>query len=318
MSLTCIKEGGLMVDSNGAPRWGDSLALCYYDGMIQAIGQAEVAIYPSQLHYAWDLNGNIVHRYTAPFPARAETCVSLLGGKITSVGSTTTYDVWQFDPTIAGYTSASWSQITSNFIPSIGQRIMATSADVGGWFFIIGGWNRNTVYKTQDFTNWTLVATLPTELESISACGCCVFNGLIWIIGGSTNMSSGAGTEFLAGQVNGRVFTLDPDDGTITEVHQDQERFGQVWLDAVATDDYIYVLKGYISSSMLSQYPSGTAARFGNNRGLMRSADGQIWEDLSLTDGIATLYERHRAGAVKVNNNAYFLAGFNANDMWKI
>lgn len=314
MSLICVKEVGLM------DRWGDSLGMCYYDGYLHAVGQAEVAIVASQYHYVFDLNGNVIHKITAPFSGRAESNISLLGGKITCIGSAGgAQDIWQFDPAIAGYTADSWTQINSSFVAAIGNRYMAAGADADGWFWIFGGWNNSTVYKTQNFTDWTFVSNLPTDLDKVSGCGCCVFNGLIYLIGGSTNMDEGGADEFYNGNYFGKVWTFNPATEAFTEVYENQEHFGQIWLDAVATDDYIYVVKGYIRPEVIPvQFPPETDAVGGNNRGLLRSADGVTWESMNLTDGLATLFERHRAGVVAAENVAYILAGFNANDFWKI
>jgi len=118
-TLTCIKEAGLM------PEWGDSLGMIYFDGKIHACAQARRAVYLSKLHYTFDINGNIIDTITAPFDARAEVNISTLGGKITVIGGSATglVDIWQFDPTIAGYTASSWTQIDSNFVPKIGNRV---------------------------------------------------------------------------------------------------------------------------------------------------------------------------------------------------
>lgn len=313
MSLTCIKQSKLM------DQWGDSLGCAFYDGNIHVVGQAVSAIHSSSLHYIFDVAGNRIAKFEAPYGTRAEACISTINGLLTAIGGTTQTDIWQFNPAIAGNTAGSWYLINPNFAPAIGSRIMACSADVDGWCYIIGGWDRNTVYKTQDFLNWTLVCTLPAALHRVSAFGCCVFNGLIWIIGGGTNMpDGGTGVQFYQSDVNGGVYALDPADGSVTEMLIDQERFGNVWLDVTATDDFIYVNKGYIDSQQLDQYPPDSQARAGNNRGLMRSPNGIDWEDMGTTDGLAFLFERHRAGAVSHDNIAYYLAGFNANDMWKI
>lgn len=315
-TLVNIKELGLFDDG-----WGDSPGICYYDGYIHTVGQARTAIYPSNIHYVFDLSGNIIHKITAPFDPRSEANISLLDGKITCIGGAgSTQDIWQFDPAIAGYAAGSWSLINADFTASIGSRYMAAGADYGGWFYIIGGWNSSSVYKTQDFVSWTFVADLTgTAIDKISACGCCVFNSLIWLIGGGTNMASGGSAEFYASECNGKVYTLNPTSGALTEILTDQLKFGQIWLDAVATTDYIYVNKGYIDPNTLAtQYPPDTTAVSGNNRGLFRSSDGTTWESLGLTDGLATLFERHRMGVVNVGDVPYLLGGYNSNDMWKI
>jgi len=316
-TLTCIKEAGLM------PEWGDSLGMIYFDGKIHACAQARRAVYLSKLHYTFDINGNIIDTITAPFDARAEVNISTLGGKITVIGGSATglVDIWQFDPTIAGYTASSWTQIDSNFVPKIGNRVFAGHGTVNGWFYIFGGVDNNTVYKTQNFTSWTLVGNLPTNIARVCASACFTFQNKIWVIGGATNVTnndaSGSGGLF-SGNVDGYVYTLDPATDTWTLVHQDKELFGTFWLDGAANSTAMYVSKGYMSSTQLATYSGGSSARQGNNRGLLRSTDGVNWTSISLTSGNAFFYESHRRGFLNVGEDIYSLGGFSANDMWKI
>lgn len=313
MPLVNIKEVGLM------DRWGDSVAGAWYNGAIHLVGQAEKAIYPSKLHYIFDTSGNRIAKITAPYPPRGETCVSKLHGNLYSISSTTSNDVWKFDPSIAGNTAESWVEVNSDFTPSIGSRLMAAGLDFNGWFYIFGGWNRSTVYKTQDFLNWTLVGNLPANIDKLSACASFVFNNKIWLIGGATHMANGGGpNEFYESDVDGYVYTFDPQSETFEEIHQDKELFGSIWLDGAADDTYMYVSKGYISTAQFASYSGGTSAREGNNRGLLRSTDGIVWENVELKVGLAFYFERHRACMVNANGTVYIIAGYNANDMWKI
>lgn len=320
-TLTCIKEQGLM-SHDGHLEWGDSLSTVYLDGYIHAVGQARRAVYPSNKHYVFDLNGNVAHEISAPFDPRGEANVSTIGGKLTAVGGAgTTQDIWQFDHTIAGYTAGSWTQIDSNFVPEIGRRDFASSADLNGWFYITGGANNNTVYKTQNFTSWTLVGNLPANIARVCAPAFFVFQNKLWIVGGATDVTDILGGDpngIYNSDVNGYVYNLDPATDTWTLVHQDKELFGQIWLDGAANSSAMYISKGFISTAQLATYGGGTGAREGNNRGLLRSVDGVTWTSMGLTDGNAFFYESHRRGFLNVGEDIYSLAGFAANDMWKI
>jgi len=313
-TLTNIVEHGVL------PEWGDSLGQIYFDGKIQAAGQARRAIYNSNKHYVFTLSGQILHDIDMPSGAgtRAESNTSNLGGKFTVLGGIGNQDIWQFDPAIAGYTAGSWTQLVSDFKPNIGRREMAWGATVGSWFYIGGGWNNNTVYKTQNFTTWTLVGNLPTNIARVCACACCVFQGKIYVIGGATNVTDESVAGTYAGDVDGYVYSLDPATDTWTLVTQDKERFGQMWIDAAANSTAIYVSKGYISSSQILSYSGGSNAVYNNNRGLMRSTDGSTWTDMGLTDGLKFFYESHRRMMVTVGEDIYTIAGFAVNDMWKI
>jgi len=313
MALVNIKETGLM------DRWGDSLGTAYFDGKIHAVGQAEVAIVESNKHYVFDLNGNVLYKITAPFEARAESICSTLNGKLYLVGgvSPTAQNVWVFDPTIAGYTAGSWSSVGS-YTSAIGSHPFCFGADMGGWFYYGGGVGINTFWRTQNFTTWENLGTLPSNISELAACGSCVHNGSLYVIGGTsqTTLAGGGAAATYAGNVHGYVYKYTH--GTGWElVTQDKERFGQQWLDSISDGTYIYTVKGYISPAQFATY-GATSARQGNNRGLMRSTDGVTWEDMSLFDGMATLFERHRSVGVRVDNTAYFLAGWGSNDMWKI
>jgi hypothetical protein len=319
-TLTCIKEQGLM-SYQGHFEWGDSLGVIYFDGKIHAVGQARRAIYPSNSHYVFDLNGNVLYNISAPFAARGEANVSTLGGKLTALGGAgNVQDIWQFDPS-TGYNAGSWTQIDADFTSKIGRRDFAASATVNGWFYMIGGTNNNTVYKTQNFTSWTLVGNLPSNITRLCACAFFVFQGKIWVIGGGANVtnSDAAATGGLYNSdLNGYVYNLNPATDTWTLVSQDKELFGSIWIDGAANSTAMYISKGYISTAQLATFPSGSGARFQNNRGLLRSTDGVNWTSMSLISGNAFFHESHRRGFLNVGEDIYSVAGFAANDMWKI
>lgn len=310
MGLTNIKEWSLL------PNWFDSPGTAYFDGKIHLVGQATQAITASNKHYVLDINGNLLHDITAPFSARAESLVSTLNGKLYCIGGTTTQDVWEFDPTIAGYTAGSWSLTNASFVASIGDRIMAGGCDANGWFYIFGGWNQSTVYKTQNFTSWTLVGNLPANIDKISGCASFFFGGKIWVIGGSKTFGTTV-TDYYNGAVDGHVYSLDVSTDTWALVNTDKERFGQCWIDGFTDGTSMFILKGYISSAQFSTYGVTNAVQ-GNNRGLMKSTDGITWTDLSLYDGFTFLFERHRAGVVNAGANGYIIGGFQGNDMWRV
>lgn len=320
-TLTNIIEHRLM-DYNGIPQFGDALGMAYMYGYIHCVSQAREAIFPSSTHYVFDLSGNVIHKYTAPFSPRGEANISTLGGKITILGgANATQDIWQFDPTIAGYTAASWTQLDTNFEPEIGRRFYAAGADGNGWFYIFGGANNNTVYKTQNFTSWTLVGNLPSPITRLCNCACFPFQGKIWLVGGVSNVTIEgrlAAGSIDAGDVDGYVYSFDPTTDTFTQVHQDKALFGSFWIDGAANSTAMYVSRGFISTAQLATYAPGSDARFFNNRGLLRSTDGLNWTSMPLIDGKAFFYESHRRGMIKAGESVFSLGGNAANDMWKI
>lgn len=313
MNITCIKENGLCQDE-----WGDSIASTYFDGYIHGVGQARRAIFASNLHYVWDTSGNIIHKIEAPWDPRSEALLSKLNGKLYVIGSAgSLQDIWVFDPTVAGYTAASWSLVNASFVADIGNRYMAAGGDIGGWFYIAGGWGRTTVYKTQDFLTWTFVANLPAIISKISAPAFFIKDSLLWLVGGSCNMTTEDATGFYQGELNGHVHTMDAS-GTFTLLMSDQEKFGQVWLDGGTDGTNIFISKGYIDpTAFIAQYPPVTSANPSNNRGIMTSTDGVAWTDISPIDGLAIYHERHRTSMVNAGGIVYTLAGFMGNDMWK-
>lgn len=311
--LVCIKE------SLALSYWFDSGSAVYYDNYIHIIGSADRAVYPTSMHLVLDKFGNIIYNITAPFIANSELNLSLLNGKIYAIGGTNGISVWVFDPTVSGYAAGSWSEVNADFTAAIGERKMAWGTDYNGWFYIGGGWSGTNVYKTQNFTSWTFCANLPSQINKLSGCGCCVFNNKIYIIGGGANQATNDFTGFYESEVNGYVYSFDPLTNTFNQVYQNQEHFGQTWLDAVSNNKYMYVIKGYIyPASISAQYPGGTNAVPTNNRGVLRSEDGVTWESLDLQYGHMFLSERHRASVVNVGDIPYIIAGFGSKDVWTI
>jgi hypothetical protein len=313
MAFGCIKEQGMM------DVWGDSLGAVYFDGNLHSVGQAQEASTPAALHYIWDVDGNRVAKITAPFTAEAEMiCSKAVSGKLTAIGGTNASEIWQFDPAIAGNTAGSWTQIDSSFITEIGARAMSQGADANGWFYIFGGRDNSTVYKTQNFTSWTLVGSLPANLTRWCGGACCEHGGKIYLIGGATNLGSPYGnTEMLAAEVLGYVYRFDPADDSFTLVTTDQVKFGQVWCDAGSDGTKIWLCQGYVSATQAATY--GVPPRVGNQRGLWYSSDnGANWSSQSLIDGPATLFERHRTGIASTGSVAYLYCGNFANDLWRL
>lgn len=309
--LICLKANKLI------DKWFDSASCVYYDGYIHLIGSADRAVYPTNKHYVLNTFGDIIHSITCPWTANAEIVLSKLNNKIYIVGGTGSQEIWSFDPAISGYTASSW--ILINASPSIGDRRMSFGGDINGWFYIGGGWGQSSIYKTQNFTDWTFCANLPALIDKLSGCACCVFNNKLWLIGGGANMATNDAVGFYESEVNGYVYTFDPTNNTFNQVYQNQEHFGQLWLDAVSNDKYIYVVKGYIyPSSIASQFPGVTNAVPRNNRGILRSQDGITWTSIDLKYGSNYFSERHRTSVVNINNTPYLMGGFQHNDMWRI
>lgn len=314
--LICIKPNNLIT------YWADSMSCVYYDGYIHAIGSADRAIYPTKNHYVFDTHGNLIHMINAPWAsAKSEINLSKINGKIYTVGGTiNNNEIWSFDPSVAGYTASSWVLVNDSAVSSIGNRYMAWSGDVNGWFYIGGGYGggaeNNKVYKTQNFTNWTHCATLPTDILKISACGSTVFNNKIYLIGGATNFPTDDVNGLYASEVKGYVYVFDPANNSFTKLLEDQNKFGYIWIDAISIDNYIYVSKGFVSTAQGSSH--SPVLNQGNKRGMLRSSDGITWSEINLRYGDYYFYERHRPGVVNVLNTPYFLGGFSSNDMWKI
>lgn len=301
---------------NGSSEWGDSLVPVWFDNKLHCAGQARRAIYPENTHLVFDLEGNLLYNIAAPFNARAEGPTVVLNNKLYVFGGTTTQDTWCFDPTIDGYTANSW-YLVGNYQSAIGGRKAAWGIVLNGWFYCGGGIGSTTVYKTQNFTTWTLVGNLPTNIAYITTMAWFEFQGKLWVIGGSAGITSES-VSIYDGAVDGYVYSFDPVTEIWTLVHQDKELFGSMFIDGGANSTAMYVSKGYISAQQLATFPPGSNARQGNNRGLLRSTDGINWTEVTLTDGLAFFYESHRRGLVTVGEDIYSLAGFAANDMWKI
>ena len=301
MGIECVLEYGACVEHT------DSIAMADFDGMLHGFGGAVQATTESNLHQAWSkTTGKRLYRYAAPFTASSEQLISTIKtGKLVLIGSVDASDIWEFDPTIAGYASGSWSQLDSNYQTEIGVRTMAAGFDLGGWFYILGGWGGTDCYKTQDFLNWTLVGSLPSAISRISGCGWCVHKGVAHLIGGSTRLASPYGlTEFYAAETLGHHYTFDG--STFTFVETDDAKFGTTWCDLASDGTNLWLAKGYNGS--------------GNVRGLLKSTDdGATWSEVSpLNDGLCWFNESHRRGALSTNGAAYFVGGNFANDIWKM
>lgn len=310
-----VTTGIVPVKSRGVlDRWTDAVVLGYHNNQLHIIGGADHAVTSTNLHYVYDLNGNRVAKFTAPFTVRADCPYSLLGGKITIIGGdggsvSGRTDIWQFDYSIAGNTVESWTQITSDFTPSIGGRILSFFCDHNGWFYIGGGQTKTDVYKTQDFLTWTLVCNLPLALQYSATAACVSFNNKIWIIGGATGGSNEFGaTALYNANLAGKVFSLSGT--TITEELTDQSKFGSLWGNAVTSNQYIYYIKGTITGTQLSQFPEGTTG--GNQKGMYRSADGVTWEVID------SLPARHATGVCNVDGVPYLACGNFSNGIYKI
>jgi hypothetical protein len=309
-TLQCIKPANLLTTLTGLPRWADSLAAVEFGGYIHLIGRAVNALDGSQLHQVFDIAGNSIALYEGALTKTNEANISLINsGKIVSVGGTTSNQVWQFDPSIAGYAASSWTQLNALFSTAIGERKMAFSFDLGGWFYIGGGWGGDTLYKTQDFVNWTLIGDLPNNIKKLSGCAFFTHKGKGYCIGGADNMTTNNSAGFYGAPNNGYVYCFDPADDSWELITTSIGNFGTVWIDGVSDGTNIYVCKGMASSGQ-------------NQRGLLYSSDdGATWSSIDLTDtilGIEFLAERHRAAMVVVDGIVYILAGYGCNDMWKI
>lgn len=313
-SLTNIIPRRLLINpSTGEPQWADSLSGAYFDGNIHFVGRAVNALGGSKLHEIFNTSGHSVATIVAPFTATNEVNLSLVKpGKLVAFGGTTSFEIWEFDPTVAGNTAGSWSLITADYYnrgsPPMGQRKMAGHFDNGSTFYIFGGWGRDTMYKTTDFLNWTLVGTLPNEIKKISACAHFVHNGKGYAIGGSCNMATEDNTGFYNGEHFGHVYEFDFNTETWTKILTDATKFGTIWIDGISNGTTMYVSPGLKQSTGLNQ------------GGLYYSNDnGATWSAISpLTDGLEYFGERHRAPMVAVGSDAYIGAGYGCNDLWRI
>lgn len=300
MGIECLLEYGACIEHT------DSITMADFDGMLQGFGGAVQATAESNLHQAWSkTTGERLHRYATPFTPSSEQLISTIKtGKLVLIGSVDASDIWEFDPTIAGYASGSWSQLDSNYQTEIGNRSMAWGGDIGGWFYIGGGWGGTDVYKTQNFTSWTLVGSLPSAISRISGCGCCAHDGLIHLIGGATRIASPYGlTEFLAAERLGHHYTFDG--STFTLVETDAAKFGHIWGDLASDGTNLWYARGY---------------KVSNERGLLKSTDdgATFSEATPLNDGLRWFNESHRRGALSTSGAAYFVGGNFMNDIWKM
>lgn len=300
MAIECLKEYGICTEHT------DSMAMAWFDGKIQAIGGAVQAVTASNLHQVYDTSGNLLYRYTAPFTADSEMLVSYVkSGKLVVLGQLNQQEIWEFDPTIAGYTSSSWTQITSDFTPDIGVRKMAVGGDLSGWFYILGGWEGTDVYRTQDFVNWTFVDNLPAAINRVSGPGFCVHDGHIYMAGGATRLASPYGlTEFYAAERLGHLYKFDGT--TFTAITTSAANFGHIWGDLVSDGTNLWYAKGYLVNT--------------NERGLLKSTDdGANWSAVTpLNDGLCWFVESHRRGALSTSGAGYYFGGNFVNDAWKV
>lgn len=309
-TLQCIQPTGMCKTLTGLPRWTDSLASVSFGGYIHLIGGAVNAVYGSKLHQVFDTSGNVIARYEGPFTGTNEANLSLIKtDKIVLVGGTVANEVWEVAPA-SGYVSGSWTQLSADFSGDIGTRQMAFSFDLNGWFYIGGGWGRDTMYKTQNFTSWTLVGDLPNNIKKLSACAFFTHKGKGYCIGGSDNMATNDSAGFYAGNKSGYVYCFDPSDDSWTLVTTNTGHFGTIWIDGCSDGTNMYVIKGQDTTTVK------------NVRGCLYSADdGATWSSIDLVDtvlGIEVLAERHRAAMVVVGGVPYILGGYGCNDMWKI
>jgi hypothetical protein len=315
ISVRCIKQANLL------PDWFDGATAGFYDGYIHLVGQAAKAVTPRNTHYVLDSNGEVVHALTPPFGGRAEGLVSHLNGKMYQVGGIAIDDVWSFDPSIAGYTNESWRRVNPDFSSRIGRRVMAGGCDANGWFYIFGGWDNNTVWKTRDFIEWTFVGELPSEIIRLSSAGCCLFQGKIWVVGGVSDVKGFETDRLYSGKVDGYVYTLDPVTDGWTQVHRDKVRFGCCWGNLGTDGTLLYWIRGYVSREQAATFDPGDGiVPHYNQRGVYASADGVTWSDVSLyaENNLGFLFERHATAHVRVGNAAFFMGGFGANDMWRL
>ncbi len=314
-SFTCMKQWGFL-----GPDWYDSVSgILGNDGFIHLIGSAHFAIAATNDHWVLDPSDlSIVHHISAPWNPIGETGLSkLLGGnKIVRCGGAggTAFDAWLFDPSVAGYTAGSWSEIIDDASSQTGDRRMAAHVDFGTEHFIFGGWNNDTYCKTSDFLTYTTLGTLPTNIKRISGCAYGEFGGKIRLIGGSTEMATGGPTEFLSGRFRGGNWSYTPGTNTFTQESADSiPNFGTCWCDFGKTASQFYVGRGYNSPLSADFIPED-----GNKRGVLISTDGVTFTEMSpLLDGRKAFYERHRASYVQLDANRLLMAGgFAANGAW--
>jgi len=323
--LRCALKTGVF------PNWLDSATGVDFNGQIHLMGAAIGAITPSNKHYVYSYARQRLVAIDAPWGPRAEVNVSLLDDKMTIVGNSGhTQDVWQFDPAIAGNAAGSWTQLSSSHVAEIGNRYNSTGCDGGnGWFYLFGGWGNNTVVRTQTFLDgdWEEVATFPAGIGQLNSNGCCLHSGLIYLIGGSSNMPTNDEAGFYGSEINGHVYTFNPTTYAFTLVTTDKQKFGQMWIDACSDGTNLFVSKGYISESQYAAYSSPPAGvRTLNNRGFFVSTDnGANWSSmanegakLACIDDLESYAERHRASLFLANGEVNAVAGYGTNDWWRV
>jgi hypothetical protein len=320
-SLITVKASGY-IDNDGGT-YTDAITMYYnYDSnRIYMVAGAINATIASNFHYVTDTLGNVIDEFTFPaaMKARADCPHSTIGGKLTIIGGDGNpsgngfKDVWQFDPSIAGNDSSSWTLINADFTPAIGERILSFFTDLNGWFYLGGGQTKTNVVRTQDFINWDTVANLPARLFYSMTAACVSWDKYIVVMGGGTETGPFGTTALYTSYLRGTVYRIDTTDWSIDSVYNNQEFFGGLWGNAVANDEYIYYVKGTIHSSQLPQFPGGTSA--GNQLGMVRSRDGGLtWEEWG-----QTLSARHATGLCRgLGQVLWWGAGNDANDLHKI
>jgi hypothetical protein len=296
--------------------WGDDRTFFNYGGKLHACGVAVRAVASGDVHLVLNYDGTRAAKFTVGYSPRAGSAYSMIlgvpvivGGVATTFGNT---DVWKFDQTIAGLTTASWQMINANFTAAIGNRVFPFYTDLGGRFYIGGGQNQTTLYSTTDFITWDFEATLPTEMIYISAATACAFNGKIYIFGGCTDQAGYGSVNLYAGTLRGNVWVFDPSDKSFTKILTDRYHFAQFWGNAIATDTYIYYGSGHIRDVQISQLPAGRT-RTGDQTGVIVSTDGVTWTEIANPWPCT-----HTKSPCLVANIPYFIAGAWSNNLYKI
>lgn len=296
--------------------WGDDRAFFNYNGKLHACGVAVQAVTSGNTHLVLNLDGTRAAKFTVGYSARAGSAYSMIlgvpvivGGVATTFGNT---DIWKFDETIAGLTTASWQQINADFTGDIGNRVFPFFADLGGRFYIGGGQDQTTMYSTTDFVNWDFEANLPADMIYMAAATACGFNGKIYIMGGCTEQPGYGAENLYAGTLRGEVWEFDPVTKVFTKILTDRYHFAQFWASAVATDSYMYYSSGHIKDTQVGQLPAGRT-RTGDQKGVIVSTDGVTWEEIA-NPWPAT----HAKAACLVDNVPHFIAGYSSNNLFKI
>lgn len=301
VAIRCIKNKGVL------PLWTDSIAVCWYAGQLHFIGGAVNALNGSKLHYIYNFDGTtltLTNTITGPFTGTNEATISLLNGKLTLIGGTTSNEIWDYDPSRAGKTASSWIQKDADLTLSIGGRKMAAGIDLGTYHYQIGGWGNQTVYKTQNFTAWTLVGNTPANIPKWAGGGFCAHKGKGYLVGGAKNVAADGSDYLQDAQLGGYVYCLDPAGDTWTLVSTD-DKHKTVWCDIGSDGTNLWMKQGKLPSTDK------------NLRGLYKSTDdGATWSSVSVHSGTDTLFETHRSSMCLTPYGLIITMGFNANNFW--